>query len=445
MKKLLKNKKILFYFCFVLVVLLMWVCGSLNTSTSSASYKSEISSSDSVAKVAKWNIANITKKKGANINLDVGFTEKITDTDSGRQGDWFLELDNQSEVSAQIDLNSKISLQLHHDTFTGLKNNDWNFLGSVNPLKFSVSLYQGSLDEVVQYRNGSTNITYDAYCKLSIDQQKLYTQIFKTNSLICTFIETSKVPTFTNTTIVGGKVVYSIDVYLKDIIKEEDIEKLNFGLGASKTSKVLHLSWEIDDSSIITVTKLSDLDGLPSNQKNESYTYVVSSTGKKYRYDSSTSKFVEITVSNEKYKRYELSTSKGTTTVSGTDPDGYRVTVGTETEIYYFNEIECDFAEYFLFSHGEPTYTFGNTMVRFSLLTESQKTEVKNRTITNNGNNGTPTSSDYNDLKKYLEKLEYPQYERFQGDYVSFASGSVYLSYGLSCKFVLDFKVVQVD
>jgi len=445
MKKLLKNKKFVLYATLIIVVLLMWACGSLNTTKSSASYKSEISSTDSTAKVAKWNIIDVAKKKGTNVDLEVGFSEKITDTDSGRSGDWFLELDNQSEVNAKIDLDSKISLQLHHDTFTGLKNTDWNFLGSVNPLKFTISLYQGSIDDVVSYNDGVNYITYDTYNGLSKEQQKNYTQQFDSSKLICLAINTNTVPSFTSSTLIGGKVVYFIEVTLKDIITDESlIEMLEFGLGEDRVSKVLHLSWDIDDSSIITVTNYNDLSKLSSNQKSESYTYVVSSTGKKYRYDSSSSSFIEIVVSNDLYKRYELSTIKGDI-VDGTDPDGYKVQMGNDDEIYYLNEISCDFAEYFLFSHGEPVYTFGNSMIRFSLLSDEQKTQVQNRTIKNE-NSGAPTESmTFSDLKLYLEKLEYPQYDRFQGDYVSFASGSVYLSYGLSCKFVLDLKVVQVD
>ena len=444
MNKLYKYKKILFYFVFVIMVVFMWSFGSFNVSHSSASYKSDISG-DSTAKVAKWNIGNLSKKKGKTMDLEVGFSEKITDTDSGRHGDWFLELDNQSEVKAQIDLDSKISLQLHHDTFTGLKNNDWNFLGSINPLKFNLSLYNGSMNEVVTYKYGSDELSYNDYCNSTPQAQAMYTKVVDTSKLICTIINTSSVPAFTSSKMVGGKIVYSIDVKLRDILNTQElIDKLEFGLGTG--TKVLHLTWEIDDSSIITVDDFSDLNSQP---KNENYTYVVVNEGnKKYKWDWDeylvSGKFVPISVSAEKYKRYELSTTKGTI-VSGTDPDGYSVTIGGDTELYYLNEIECDFADYFLFSHGEPTYTFGNTMIRFSLLTSSQIAQVQDRTITNNGVSSSPTSADYNDLKLYLEKLEYPQYDRFQQEYVSFASGSIYLSYGLSCKFILELKVVQVD
>lgn len=446
MNKLYKYKKILFYFVFVIMVIFIWSFGSFNVSHSSASYRSDISG-DSTAKVAKWNIVDVSKKKGASIDLELGFSEKITDTDSGRQGHWFLELDNLSEVNAKIDLNSKISLQLRHDTFTGLKNNDWNFLGSINPLKFNISLYEGSINDVVSYIYNSVELSYEDYCNSTPEAQAMYTKVVDTSKLICTIINTSSVPAFTSSKMVGGKIVYSIDVKLRDILNTQElIDKLEFGLGTG--TKVLHLTWEIDDSSIITVDSYSKLFSLPSNLKNENYIYVVTNEGnKKYKWDPSygdSGDFVAISVSAEKYKRYELSTTKGTI-ASDTDPDGYSVTIGGDTEIYYLNEIECDFADYFLFSHGEPTYTFGNTMIRFSLLTSSQIAQVQARTITNNGNNSTPTSADYNDLKLYLEKLEYPQYVRFQDEYVSFASGSIYLSYGLSCKFVLELKVVQVD
>lgn len=443
MNKLYKYKKIMFYLVFVIMVVFMWSFGSFYVSHSSASYKSDISG-DSTAKVAKWNIVDVSKKEGASIDLELGFAEKITDTDSGRQGHWFLELDNLSEVNAKIDLNSKISLQLRHDTFTGLKNNDWNFLGSINPLKFNISLYQGSIDDVIKFKYGTSIYDYAYYENAATVTKNMLTPVFEESKLICSIIKTEDIPTFTSSSMIDGKIVYSIDVCLKDILTDQTvIDKLTFGFGNNSTKKVLCLSWEIDDSSIITVESFSELSSKP---KNENYTYVVTNEGnQKYKWDSSLFAFVPINVSSDSYKRYELSTVKSSNIVSGTDPDGYSVTIGTEKEIYYFNEIECEFADYFLFSHGEPTYTFGSTMVRFSLLTSSQIAQVKARTITDNGVSNSPTSADYNDLKLYLEKLEYPQYDRFQSEYVSFASGSIYLSYGLSCKFILDLKVSQVD
>ena len=267
MNKLYKYKKILFYFVFVIMVVFIWSFGSFNVSHSSASYRSDISG-DSTAKVAKWNIGNISKKKGKTMDLEVGFSEKITDTDSGRHGDWFLELNNQSEVKAQIDLDSKISLQLHHDTFTGLKNNDWNFLGSINPLKFNLSLYDGSINEVVSYRYGSDELSYNDYCNSTPEAQAMYTKVVKTSRLICTIINTGSVPAFTSSKMVDGKIVYSIDVKLRDILNTQElIDKLEFGLGTG--TKVLHLTWEIDDSSIITVETFSELLSLSSNLKNE--------------------------------------------------------------------------------------------------------------------------------------------------------------------------------
>ena len=156
MKKLLKNKKFVIYSALILVVVLMWVCGSLNTTKSSASYRSTISSNESSAKVAKWNILSVDKNGNA-IDLEVGFKEKITDTGAGKSGEWFLDLKNDSEVTAMIDPESKIVLELHHDTFTGKSQDNWDFLGTKNPLRFVVELYDKPIDEVVITNSNGCN------------------------------------------------------------------------------------------------------------------------------------------------------------------------------------------------------------------------------------------------------------------------------------------------
>ena len=414
MKKLLKNKKVLFYFCFVLVVLLMWACGSLNTSTSSASYKSTISSNESSAKVARWNILSVDKN-GNEMNLEVGFKEKISDTGAGKNGEWFLDLKNDSEVSAMIDSESKIVLELHHDTFTGKSQDNWDFLGTKNPLRFIVELYDKPIDQVVV-----TNSNGDRVLNPSVVADKV-------------IIDTKVTPNLTSSTIVNGKIVYLVEVPLSDIFKDEDLELLKFKLDDTSPNKVLRLLWDIDDTSIIVVEEYSDL---ASQVKNEAYTYVVGSgdSAKKYRWTGSS--FEEITTSDESYYRYELSTEKGTP-ATGTSASGYNVLFGSDYETFYINQVACDFADYFLFSHGEPTFTFGNTKKSYKVLTDAEKTEINARTIN--------ASSTYEQLKLYMEKLELPQYDRFQKEYVAFTSGSIYLSYGLICKIKFELKVTQVD
>lgn len=417
MKKLLKNKKFVLYAALILVVVLMWVCGSLNTTKSSASYRSTISSNESSAKVAKWNIISVDKD-GSVMDLEVGFKEKISDTEAGKSGEWFLELKNASEVSAMIDSESKIILELHHDTFTGKSQDNWDFLGTKNPLRFIVEFYDKPISEVVtKDSNGDTVLIPSVVADKVI-------------------VDTKLTPKLTSSTIVNGKIVYLVEVSLSEIFKDADLDLLKFKLDDTSPNKVLRLAWDIDDTSIIVVEKYEDLANLTSQEKNEAYTYVVGSgaSAKKYRWNGTS--FEEITTSNASYYRYELSTTKGTT-APGTSSTGYTVLFGSDNETFYINQIACDFADYFLFSHGEPTFTFGNTKKSYKVLTDAEKTEINARTIS--------SSSTYDELKLYMEKLELPQYDRFQKEYVAFTSGSIYLSYGLTCKIKFELKVTQVD
>ena len=414
MKKLLKNKKFVLYAALILVVVLMWVCGSLNTTKSSASYRSTISSNESSAKVAKWNIISVDKD-GSVMDLEVGFKEKISDTGAGKSGEWFLDLENDSEVSAMIDSESKIVLELHHDTFTGKSQDNWDFLGTKNPLRFIVELYDKPITEVV-----TTDSNGDKVLNPSVVADKV-------------IVDTKLTPKLTSSAIVNGKIVYLVEVSLSEIFKDADLDLLKFKLDDTSPNKVLRLAWDIDDTSIIVVDELKDLE---NQEKNEAYTYVVGSgaSAKKYRWNGTS--FEEITTSNASYYRYELSTTKGTT-APGTSSTGYTVLFGSDNETFYINQIACDFADYFLFSHGEPTFTFGSTKKSYKVLTDAEKTEINARTIS--------SSSTYDELKLYMEKLELPQYDRFQKEYVAFTSGSIYLSYGLTCKIKFELKVTQVD
>lgn len=461
MKKLLKNKKFVLYAALILVVVLMWVCGSLNTTKSSASYRSTISSTDG-AKVAKWSILS-TDKDISTLNLEVGFKEKVSNTDSGKSGDWFLDLENASEVNAMLDPESKVILELHHDTFTGLTNQDWNFLGSVNPLKFTVSLYNGNIDDVVKYESTTGNtISYTEYQALTSSQSN-YTLTVDESKILGVVLDTSTKPSFTSSEIVNGKMVYKIEIKFSDIFQDSTaIKNLIFGMGTSQENKVLRLSWTIVDTSIVndtvqndntSVIVVKDDDALDNLTKEEGYTYIVTATNKKYQWNGTS--LVEVLY----YLRYELSTIPGATRPStyassnvgksyiaeGTDPDGYSVDFGTDKEVFYINEIPCDFAEYFLFSRGEPTFTFGSLIKKYKNLSADDRTSINARTVVNTGTGTATTSESYDNLKAYIEKLELPQYDIFQKEYVAFTSGSIYLSYGLTCKIKFELKVTQVD
>ena len=114
-----KNKSVYIIgilFTIVFVIILLMMPSSLVSSTNS-SYKTSISGSD-YARVAKWNIVSVDKD-GNNVLMDVDFVKKL---DSGSTGYWFFEMNNQSEVLAELDNSSSITLKLKHNNFSGLAN-----------------------------------------------------------------------------------------------------------------------------------------------------------------------------------------------------------------------------------------------------------------------------------------------------------------------------------
>ena len=95
MIKFLKEKWI--FLVFVLVVFgILSISGNFKQSTSSAKYRSEISGDDS-ARVAKWDVSTISKQNGATLDLSAGFKKTIGEE---TEGNWFIEISNQSEVTA---------------------------------------------------------------------------------------------------------------------------------------------------------------------------------------------------------------------------------------------------------------------------------------------------------------------------------------------------------
>ena len=55
------------------------------------------------------------------------------------------------------------------------------------------------------------------------------------------------------------------------------------------------------------------------------------------------------------------------------------------------------------------------------------------------------SSSSYADLLKYIEKLEYYQYENFSTDKTDFIKAQSYMQYGLTINVIFDLRVSQID
>ena len=172
-----KNKSVYIIgilFTIVFVIILLMMPSSLVSSTNS-SYKTSISGSD-YARVAKWNIVSVDKD-GNNVLMDVDFVKKL---DSGSTGYWFFEMNNQSEVLAELDNSSSITLKLKHNNFSGLANEiTWNFLEGDNPVTFRGLFFDDSIDNILRYENIQTSqvITNVEYNLLQDDEKVNYKEV----------------------------------------------------------------------------------------------------------------------------------------------------------------------------------------------------------------------------------------------------------------------------
>ena len=146
---------------------------------------------------------------------------------------------------------------------------------------------------------------------------------------------------------------------------------------------------------------------------------------------------------------YDLVTIKptGYSIASGTDPDGYFVEdPNGDKKTFYIVEKEVNFADYFIVSAGEPTFTFKGrfegteVQVPYSEVIDDDtlREELENRKISE-------SNVTYSDLDKYIEMLEYKQYKNFSTDKTDFIKAQSYMQYGLTINVLLDLRVSQKD
>ena len=133
--KIFNIKKYLFIIAVCAVIAILVYSSETNQSRTNAAYRTEMNGTDS-ARVAKWDI-NSLDKDGEEMSLSAD----VQNIESG-SGNWFLEIENLSEVSAKLNGSSTIGLRLDSEIF-GLKSygndNPWNFIeGESNPIKFVV-------------------------------------------------------------------------------------------------------------------------------------------------------------------------------------------------------------------------------------------------------------------------------------------------------------------
>lgn len=191
-------KKYLFVIALCVVVAIIAYGSGSNVSTTSAAYRTEMNGDDE-ARVAKWKI-NSLDKEGQAMTLSAD----VQNIESG-SGNWFLEIQNLSEVVAQYGNNSKIQLKLASEIFV-LNNyfhsgtHGWDFIlrsgvPQSNPIKFVVTLYDCPLNEIVYYTSSQGGpYTLDEYLKLDAAKKLTCTEVVSVDSSIkqAVALDTSK-------------------------------------------------------------------------------------------------------------------------------------------------------------------------------------------------------------------------------------------------------------
>ena len=132
---------------------------------------------------------------------------------------------------------------------------------------------------------------------------------------------------------------------------------------------------------------------------------------------------------------------------SGTDSDGYFVEdPNGDKKTFYIVEKEVNFADYFIVSAGEPTFTFDGQFAGTEVQIPYSEVIADNTLRDKLEGRGVPnSSSSYADLLKYIEKLEYYQYENFSTDKTDFIKAQSYMQYGVTINVLLDLRVSQLD
>lgn len=238
-------KKYLFIIAVCAVIALIAYSSGTNKSSTNAAYRTEVNGSDS-ARVAKWKINSLDKNGQA-----MSLSADVQNIESG-SGNWFLEIQNLSEVVAKYGSNSKIKLKLGSEIF-GLNdyfhtgNHNWNFIkkgGSyqVNPIKFVVTLYDCPLNQILSYTT-SGGLTYSIEDYLKLDEAV---------KLTCT--EKVDVPSTVTKAVAFDTSLSTIQLVYEDgyMIQEFELGTLlaafsNFGMD-SNNKKCIRIEWSISGS-----------------------------------------------------------------------------------------------------------------------------------------------------------------------------------------------------
>lgn len=389
MKKKKSLSTIVFYTLMTLVIL--YVISVYLSPSIVAKYTTTGSAGD-FANVAKWDIS-FTDGKGDRLESVI----QSVHLESGDKGSWGLDIVNNSEVSAKFASSANIKLRLqspsldlnhHHDSWDFLHTEEEGVEKSIdNPINFKVYMYNCSLSEI----------------ETKIDEKEVLIFDTATSPLVFTMV------------IDDGIFYYETVVNVAEIIKDD----FPLEMGDKASLKVL---WSVEENSEVVDT---------------------SSLYTSYH-------VISVDKYNEDREFYEglVSLSDGITLIADANITNSVITNNTiseDLEKYVIAYKEHDYFDYLIYTSsvgGEVMITLTDSLgkeyvKRSTKLNSDEITILRNRTLDN-----TPT---LDNAKKYIEKLGYSEYLRFEETQALHDQSQGYISLGLTCRIVLDLKVEQVD
>ena len=439
MKKVLFDVKYLMIFLIIIIGLMLTCSGAFTEVTTYTAYRTEIVGEDTI-NIAKWDVVGLTKNKGANIDLNVGFAQEVT-TD----GNWYFEIENKSDVSAIINKSSTIKFKLLHSAFESFADTvSWDFLGTGkdNPVQFTISAYNAKAEDLLTYKHktNGTILSHSEFSTLSVQDRLNYEEIFTQGSAIETVVAYTDSLSFTKKSeIVDGETIvfFETSVTMNNLTDDE----INLGQGVDKSNTTFRVKWTVGSETDNDTFYCYKCRAILNGQKNGSvdfHTGVSNWNCTNCHNDLIIESFD--TIMNSKYYRYLISDSadaiEGYTLLSGS----FDKVNGIDQYLFKSNE-GVDFFTYLKYTSslgGQPMFEFLNAigtqtiLIPFESLTDDQRNEIKGYSV----NSG--------EAKHAWEKLTYEQYEVFERHNIRLQDNLAYMSYGVKLQIIFDIMVEQV-
>lgn len=359
---------------------------------------------DDDGQVAKWEI-NFDDSSILNTYVSPTYL------DYGSYGEWILDIENSSEVAAELTQTSEIVLKLysshfdpnhHHDTWDFLHDEEENFID--NPLNFRIYLY-----------NCNSTVLNDYYLKdgifsNAIQQEGLNVQEYK-------ILDTQTSLLDFNLILEDGFLCYKASLNFGEL---NDIYMLACDGGTATLRVVWNVTDNPDSESVEEILNTYDMILINEFDANK-HAGIVNKT----------------TSSDIVIKGQNLTADQIQTLLNNNS-----FTIGSKKYVIAYEQ--KDAFEYLIYTSslgGEVMITLEEDdsiyVKKSSLLSQNEKDALNSRTIN--------SISTLTDLSRYLEKLNYSVFMDYLEDLEQYQNDKGYLGLGLRCSIELNLKVEQVD